>query len=332
MRRCRNFLLALSAALLLASAVRAEPPPCGGASLTAALERDGRLAASLAAAAKTPNAEGLLWRIERPGVAPSHLFGTMHLTDPRAAVLPPLVRQALAGARSVALELAEIADPQGAALIGQKVVEAALVPGGDSLGFLADAAARRELEATIGEYGVSAEMAHQLQPWFLAVLVSLPVCEMARQGAGLDTVDKLVAQGRPPGARLVGLETPDEQVAALKAIDAGVAREALATVGRYRDRREDIYATLVDLYLQRRIAALREVFVAGGLLTPAEVEAYAAMETALRAERDPRMAARALPLLEAGGAFIAVGALHLGGADGLVERFRRAGFSVTRVY
>ena len=44
------------------------------------------------------------------------------------------------------------------------------------------------------------------------------------------------------------------------------------------------------------------------------------------------MAERAAPLLAAGGAFIAVGALHLSGKDGLVERFRATGYKVTKVW
>ena len=39
----------------------------------------------------------------------------------------------------------------------------------------------------------------------------------------------------------------------------------------------------------------------------------------------------ALPLLEKGNAFIAVGALHLPGAEGLVELFRQSGYKVTPV-
>ncbi len=44
------------------------------------------------------------------------------------------------------------------------------------------------------------------------------------------------------------------------------------------------------------------------------------------------MAARAAPLLAAGGAFIAVGALHLSGKNGLIERFRAAGYRVVNVW
>ena len=44
------------------------------------------------------------------------------------------------------------------------------------------------------------------------------------------------------------------------------------------------------------------------------------------------MAERAAPLIGAGGAFIVVGALHLSGKDGLVERFRAVGYEVTKVW
>ena len=44
------------------------------------------------------------------------------------------------------------------------------------------------------------------------------------------------------------------------------------------------------------------------------------------------MVERAEPLLARGGAFIAVGALHLSGKEGLVERLRAAGYRVTKVW
>jgi uncharacterized protein YbaP (TraB family) len=43
------------------------------------------------------------------------------------------------------------------------------------------------------------------------------------------------------------------------------------------------------------------------------------------------MAKSAEAILAKGSAFIAVGALHLPGPDGLVEEFRKAGYTVTAV-
>jgi uncharacterized protein YbaP (TraB family) len=47
-------------------------------------------------------------------------------------------------------------------------------------------------------------------------------------------------------------------------------------------------------------------------------------------DRNAVMADRAAPLIASGGAFIAVGALHLTGKDGLIERFRAMGYKVER--
>jgi uncharacterized protein YbaP (TraB family) len=44
------------------------------------------------------------------------------------------------------------------------------------------------------------------------------------------------------------------------------------------------------------------------------------------------MVARAGPILDAGNAFVAVGALHLPGPEGLVALLRKAGYTVTRVH
>src|SRR6267378_4744325 len=49
-------------------------------------------------------ARGLLWRVSKKGVAPSHVFGTIHVTDPRLAELPAVVRGAFDSAKSLMLE------------------------------------------------------------------------------------------------------------------------------------------------------------------------------------------------------------------------------------
>ena len=48
-------------------------------------------------------------------------------------------------------------------------------------------------------------------------------------------------------------------------------------------------------------------------------------------ERNKTMIKSAEPIIDAGNAFIAVGALHLPGPDGLIEQLRKAGHTVTAV-
>src|SRR2546428_12032458 len=49
-------------------------------------------------------ARGLLWRVSKKGVPPSHVFGTIHVADPRLAELPAAVRGAFDNAKSLMLE------------------------------------------------------------------------------------------------------------------------------------------------------------------------------------------------------------------------------------
>ena len=48
-------------------------------------------------------------------------------------------------------------------------------------------------------------------------------------------------------------------------------------------------------------------------------------------DRNKVMADHAAPILARGNAFMAVGAMHLPGPEGLVEGFRKAGYTVTAV-
>ena len=52
---------------------------------------------------------GLLWRVSKTDVAASHVYGTIHVPDPRPAELPPQVKARLDAARSLMLEF--VPDP-----------------------------------------------------------------------------------------------------------------------------------------------------------------------------------------------------------------------------
>jgi uncharacterized protein YbaP (TraB family) len=67
-------------------------------------------------------------------------------------------------------------------------------------------------------------------------------------------------------------------------------------------------------------------------LTAEERAAERAFDDLLLIGRNETMAERSAPLLAKGGAFIAVGALHLPGKGGLIARFRALGYRVVNVW
>ena len=61
--------------------------------------------AGLAQPSAPPFAEGVLFRVERGDVAPSHVFGTIHAEDPRVLDLPDEVEAAFAASEQFVMEV-----------------------------------------------------------------------------------------------------------------------------------------------------------------------------------------------------------------------------------
>ncbi len=93
---------------------------------------------------------------------------------------------------------------------------------------------------------------------------------------------------------------------------------------------DDVYATMLRLYRESRPAEILPIVDVVGAPTDNERAAQEEFTHALLTGRNATMAERAAPLLDEGGAFIAVGALHLTGQDGLIERIRAMGYTVTK--
>ena len=192
---------------------------------------------------------------------------------------------------------------------------------------------RELIEKFLAGQGYPVEFAHHLKPWFLAVLTALPACEAKREALDLPEVDQFLAQtAKDSGVKVVGLETPQEQLDAIATMRPEVAATLLTLAAREPGMNDDLYATMLRLYRESRPAEILPISDAVGGLSEAERSAQDEFMRVLLVDRNAVMAERAAPLLASGGAFIAVGALHLTGKDGLIERFRADGYTVTKVW
>jgi uncharacterized protein len=172
-----------------------------------------------------------------------------------------------------------------------------------------------------------------LKPWFLAILTALPACEAEREARDLPEVDQFLAEtAKDLGVKVIGLETPEEQLDAIASLRPEVAATLLTLAARDPGLNDDLYATMLRLYREGRPAEIVAVADAVGGMNEAERAAEDEFMRKLLQDRNAIMAERAAPLLASGGAFIAVGALHLAGKTGLIERFRAMGYTVTKVW
>jgi uncharacterized protein len=319
----------LSWFLSTAAAAVEAPPACHGKDLA---EVAGLAAAESKRADDLVNEDGVFWRIDKPGLNPSYLFGTIHSTDDSALALARRATERIGGAKVVATELGGPLDAVAKANAGAAMLGRALDRAHDTFDD-APAADRAAIERLLAAQGYPSAFAHHLKLWFLAVLTAIPRCEAERQARDLPEVDQLIAQSaKASGVTVVGLETVGEQLDALSAMRPQVAAVLLALAARHPGLTDDVYATLLRLYRESRPAEILPISDALGDMSEDERAAEDELTRLLLVGRNATMAERIAPLLIAGGAFIAVGALHLPGKGGLIERLRAQGYTVTKVW
>jgi len=329
------FLLAFLATLVAMSGrAQAATPVCTGKNMIAemAATDPAGLERLRADAARTPNGSGLLWKIEREGAEPSFLFGTMHMTDPRVVALPPGAQAAFDASSTVVIEttdildqakmMASFAEKPGLMMFTDSTTLPSLVPEED----------RPMVEAELSKRGIPLASVAKMKPWIVSAMVALPACEMARKTAGEPVLDINIArQAQAQGKTLGGLETAASQLEAMASLPMEFHVQGLVDTLRLGDVIDDVIETMIEIYRSGETGLFWPFFEKALPSGDGGESGYAAFEETMITARNGVMAREAKPFLDKGDAFIAVGALHLPGTEGLVEQLRRAGYTVTRL-
>jgi uncharacterized protein YbaP (TraB family) len=285
----------------------------------------------MAQAAATENSGPLLWKIVRAGRPTSYLFGTVHLTDERVTKLSPAVEQALSQSKTVALEVSDISEKATATVIAQSA-PLVMFTDGRRLDGLLSGTEYDTVKRIISRSGMPSDLAALFKPWIVTMIMSVSDCERTSIQQGARVLDMKIAEvGKARGLQVVGLETIPEQLQALAAVPEPQQLDMLRASLKFADRTNDMMETLVQLYLERKISAALPFQIAIAKQVGIGNEAFAGFQEKLLTERNIKMRTTAEPLLEQGGVFIAIGALHLPGKQGLVALLRQAGYTVTPI-
>ncbi len=326
-----SFLLVL---FFAAGRAHADVPACTGTDLTVSLRNDepATFRKIQAEAAATPNGEGLLWKLEKAGEKPSYLFGTMHMTDPRVTTLPQAAQKAFDAAGTLIIETTEVLDQKKmmATLAGEP--DLMMFTDNTTLSSLLSPTDAEAVDKALDQRGIPPASVAKMKPWILSAMVALPACELARKADGAPVLDvKLAEDAKADGKTLEGLETAADQLRAMASLPLAFHMKGLVDTLKLGDRMNDVNETMIALYLRGEIGMIWPLFRA---VLPEEADdpaGYAAFEEAMVTSRNKVMVEHARPILAGGNVFMAVGALHLPGPEGLVELFRQAGYTVTPV-
>lgn len=262
---------------------------------------------------------GLLWRIYKDGLPTSYLFATIHSEDQRVLDLPAYVIQVLKNSDSVVLEASVDNEVDNASMQHMMFAD------DRRLSSVLGPALFDSVQRAMEDRGFSNEATDRLKPWAVSILLSVP-----RRKTGLFLDLYLANYARRNNIPLKALEAAVEQVAILDgfALDEQVImlRDTLAEL----EQIPRLHEQLIEAYLQgnlRRLAAISEQSMGTG-----SAQLASKLKDRLIIKRNHRMVEKLEPLLRQQRLFIAVGALHLPGAQGLLALLKAKGYRLTAVH
>jgi len=264
------------------------------------------------------HAKGLLWKISKSGVADSYLFGTMHIADQRVTDVPQAVISALESSNVFMME-AMLDDAEMIGLMGMMFN----IDGSQ----LSDQIGMPLYEKTanlLAGYGFPAEMVQYIKPWAAFLILSSPKPD---GDLPLDLV--LMNKAKDAGKQVLGIETLMEQGQLFEGLSLPDQIDLLQdAVCNHEVNNTDI-KEMTKVYLAGDLAGLYDFQYKYKIDNQASFDR---IMDALIWQRNHRMFDRVSSHLQQGNTFIAVGALHLPGQQGLLTILEQNGYQVTVVY
>ena len=272
-----------------------------------------------------PYGQGLLWRIEAPGGAVSHLFGTMHAADPRVAIPPAAVAGVLDAAGSLTVEV--VMTPA----VRRSLAAAMVLGEGRTLGEMVEPGLLQRAFDVGERYGMQPWQMTALAPWALATLFAVPPAEVDQRETGAPILDDVLQDGAARRSLpLYGLESAAEQTAIFTGMSEADQVALLRLAVDEHPRVGWWWEQLVEAYLARDVAGNIELMLEQ--TAPDDRDLADRFLERLIDARNEIMVERMAPRLSEGGALVAVGALHLPGERGILRLLEQRGHAILRVY
>lgn len=258
---------------------------------------------------------GMLWKIEGRGDRPSFILGTIHSGDQRVLRLRDAVRRSFDQAVSFSMEV-----KMDASALMQSAT-AMYLTDGRTLEDILGSALYEDVVRAMAPRGVPESMLRLMKPWAVIVMLNKP------PSSSMIFLDTMLYQlAVEQNKEVHGLETPAEQLGVFESMSMD---EQVAMLESTLRRLPEM-STLIEEMIQ--------AYVADDLLKLANLGMSAMKESGgvddrfikrINDDRNRRMVERMMPRLEEGGAFVAVGALHLPFETGILNLLEGRGFTVS---
>lgn len=267
-------------------------------------------------------AQPALWRVDaadapQGGEPAGYLFGTIHALPRGTNWHGETLDKALDRSGVLMVEIANLDKDETMRVFQSLAVDRSLPP----LSERVSPVYRDELGEVLAEAGAEAETFHYVETWAAALTLG----SMLQARSSLDPehgVDKALVEGWQ-GRPLIGLETTEEQLRIFDQLSGDEQQDLLESLVIQAETMEP--ETMSDAWASGDADKLAGLMDMG-------MEASPNLRAALLGRRNARWIGRIVAQLQDGRTpFVAVGAGHMGGPDGLIALLNARGWTVTRI-
>ena len=272
----------------------------------------------LAACSPKPDpAHPALWHAACPGSREAYLFGTVHALERPAQWRGPAIDRALTDADLLMVEIASLDDPKGQGAVFARLAKS---PAHGPLSARIAADDRPSLLEILAKNGLADTQFDDTETWAAALMIAQAETHELDSAYGIDRAILAAADGKP----VEELEGMEGQLRIFDRLPESEQRDLLAAIVRDANGDDKEATDLAQAWRAGDMAAIaRET--EGGMLADPE------LRQALFVGRNQRWTQRILAAMARGQRpFVAVGAAHLAGQDGVPAMLAAQGCRVSR--
>lgn len=271
--------------------------------------------ALFACSSQPQEADPALWQVEGPDGHVGWLFGTIHSAPRPLGWETPAVHEALENADVIMVEVGNLANEAEVAATFARLAKSSGQP---PLSRRVPQQDRPALAALLGKTGFNDDDFGEMDTWASALTLARNAARDNEAANGVDRAVMAKAAGRP----VIELEGATKQLGLFDSLPEREQRDLLSAVVKEAARPDQ---DLSARWRKGDMAAI-EAETRTGMLADPE------LREVLFTGRNRRWTARIAKAIDAGREpFVAVGAAHMAGPEGLPAMLERRGYTVRRV-
>ncbi len=261
---------------------------------------------------------GVYWKIEKAGVEPSYLLGTIHVDDPRVLKILKTISENFNKAKTLCTEIkmdyvAKVKFSMEMIYTDKKTLKGEI---GEKL--------YNRILAELKQKKIPVGNINKLKPWAAWVLLIMPI----PKSEVLD--ERLFRNAILQQKNICGLEDIDEHIGVftktplnhlIKMIEFSL--DNLPLIAKQSSQ-------LIDIYIERNLEKMFALMKNSPMVDDEELINDYFYRLVIR--RNVIMVNAILPRLKPGNAFFAVGALHLPGKTGILQLLESKGYKLSKLY